>query len=52
MLYDNGVLSFNDHHLEEKEITDAVTQGGYFKLIKKEKKTYTFKKATPSLEGN
>jgi ubiquinone/menaquinone biosynthesis C-methylase UbiE len=52
MLCDNGVLSFSDHHLEEKEILDAVTQGGYFKLIKKGKKTYTFKKATPSLEDN
>jgi ubiquinone/menaquinone biosynthesis C-methylase UbiE len=52
MLCDNGVLSFSDHHLGEKEIVDAVTQGGYFKLVKKGKKTYTFKKVTPSFEDN
>jgi len=52
ILCDNGVLSFSDHHLEEKEITDAVMKGGYFKLVKKGKKTYTFKKNHTSQEGN
>jgi ubiquinone/menaquinone biosynthesis C-methylase UbiE len=52
MLCDNGVLSFSDHHLEEKEIMDSVTEGGYFELVKRGKKTLTFKKTIPSLESN
>lgn len=52
MLCDNGVLSFSDHHLEEKEITKAVTEGGYFELVKRGKKTLTFKKTAPSLESH
>ncbi len=52
MLCDNGVLSFSDHHLEDKEITNAVTKSGYFKLYKRGKKTYTFKKILPLGEGN
>jgi 2-polyprenyl-3-methyl-5-hydroxy-6-metoxy-1,4-benzoquinol methylase len=52
ILCDNGVLSFSDHHLEEEEITNAVMQGGYFKLVKKGKKTCTFKKNHTSQGGN
>ena len=52
MLCDNGVLSFSDHHLEENEITNAITKGGYFKLVKRGKKTYTFEKLISSFEDN
>jgi ubiquinone/menaquinone biosynthesis C-methylase UbiE len=52
ILCDNGVLSFSDHHLDELEITNAVTEGGYFELVKKGKKTFTFKKSISSPEGH
>jgi ubiquinone/menaquinone biosynthesis C-methylase UbiE len=52
MLCDNGVLSFSDHHLEEEEITNAVTECGYFELVKRGKKTFTFKKSISAPEGH
>ena len=52
ILCDNGVLSFSDHHLAEKEIINSITEGGYFELVKRGKKTLTFKKTIPSLESN
>ena len=42
VLKPNGVLSFNDHHLKENEITSKVTSTGLFKLQRKGKATYTF----------
>lgn len=37
-----GILSVNDHHMNEKEITDEITKGGLFKLKSKGKKTTNF----------
>jgi ubiquinone/menaquinone biosynthesis C-methylase UbiE len=39
-----GVLSFSDHHLKEAEITSKIAESGLFKLQKKGKYTYTFRK--------
>jgi len=44
ILRDDGILSFSDHHLREADILSQVTRGGYFKLEKKGKLTYTFRK--------
>lgn len=44
MLKDDGIISFNDHHLKDQEVLSAMTRGNYFQLAKKERKTYTFKK--------
>ncbi|MBN1224197.1 MAG: methyltransferase domain-containing protein [Candidatus Aminicenantes bacterium] len=49
ILRDDGVLSFSDLHIKEAEILSKVTQGNYFKLDKKGKKTYTFRKQDPYL---
>jgi ubiquinone/menaquinone biosynthesis C-methylase UbiE len=40
----NGVLSLNDHHLKEAEITSKVTGKGLFKLSEKGRNTYIFTK--------
>jgi len=41
----DGILSFNDHHMEENEIISKVTKGGLFRLSRKgQRKTYTFLK--------
>jgi ubiquinone/menaquinone biosynthesis C-methylase UbiE len=40
----NGVLSLNDHHLKEAEITSKVTSKGLFKLSEKGRNTYIFTK--------
>ncbi len=37
-----GRLSINDHHMQERDILAGVTGGGYFKLLRKGKRTYTF----------
>jgi ubiquinone/menaquinone biosynthesis C-methylase UbiE len=44
ILKPDGILSFSDHHLKEREFLPRITQGGYFRLIKKEKRSYTFQK--------
>ncbi|MBN2187722.1 MAG: class I SAM-dependent methyltransferase [Dehalococcoidia bacterium] len=44
LLKPNGILSFNDHHMKEKEIVSKVTNTGLFKLSRKDKRTYTFSK--------
>ena len=44
ILRDGGILSFSDHHLKEADILSQVTQGSNFKLDKKGKRTYTFRK--------
>jgi len=38
-------LSFSDHHMNEKTITEEMKKSGLFKLEKKGDKTYTFTKA-------
>ncbi len=42
VLKPKGILSFNDHHLEEKEIVSLLTSGGVFRLLRKGRYTYTF----------
>jgi ubiquinone/menaquinone biosynthesis C-methylase UbiE len=44
VLKKNGLLSFSDHHMEEKDIIDNSTLNKYFKLKNKGLKTYTFTK--------
>jgi len=44
VLKPNGILSFNDHHMEEDEIISGVTAGGLFKLLKKGERVYNFSK--------
>jgi len=44
VLKPNGILSFSDHHMKEKEMLSKVTDKGSFKLSKKDKRTYSFLK--------
>jgi len=36
------ILSFSDHHMDEKSIVSGVTQNGLFSFLSKGKMTYTF----------
>ena len=42
VLKPNGLLSFSDHHMKEKDIISKLTGSGQFQLQKKGKNTYTF----------
>lgn len=44
VLKPNGTLSFSDHYMKEEEIMEGVTRKRLFKLKKKGKRTYSFKK--------
>jgi ubiquinone/menaquinone biosynthesis C-methylase UbiE len=44
ILKPNGILSFNDHHMRENEITSKVSSKGLFRLLRKGKLTYSFVK--------
>ncbi len=44
VLKHNGILSFSDHHMREKEILSRVPETGLFRLLRKGKRTYTFVK--------
>lgn len=44
ILKDNGILSFSDHHMKEKDILLAMKEIGLFELGKKNKNTYCFVK--------
>jgi ubiquinone/menaquinone biosynthesis C-methylase UbiE len=44
VLKDDGVLSFSDHHMKEKDILSGVTEGGLFELREKHRRTYRFAK--------
>ena len=44
ILKPTGVLSFNDHHMQEQEIRANLIKGKLFKLVRKGMKTYTFAK--------
>jgi ubiquinone/menaquinone biosynthesis C-methylase UbiE len=44
VLKPNGILSFNDHHMEENEILPKMTDGGLFRLLRKGERTYSFVK--------
>ncbi|MFC2164087.1 class I SAM-dependent methyltransferase [Acidobacteriota bacterium] len=45
LLKNDGIISINDHHLDDQEIQSGMIEGDYFQLAKKDKKTHTFKKA-------
>jgi len=40
----DGILSFSDHHMKEKEIVAEVTKSRLFRLSRKGQRTYTFLK--------
>ena len=42
VLKPNGILSFNDHHMEENEIVSKMTDEGLFGLSRKGERTYSF----------
>lgn len=42
VLKPDGILSFSDHHMKEKEMVAAVTNSGLFRLSRKGQRTYTF----------
>jgi ubiquinone/menaquinone biosynthesis C-methylase UbiE len=44
VLKPDGILSFSDHHMKEKEIVAVVTNSGFFRLLRKGQRTYTFLK--------
>ncbi len=44
VLKPDGILSFSDHHMKEKEIVAEVTKSRLFRLSRKGQRTYTFLK--------
>jgi ubiquinone/menaquinone biosynthesis C-methylase UbiE len=46
ILKSEGILSFSDHHMKDDEIMEKITQNNLFKILRKNKKTYTFSKST------
>ena len=44
VLKPDGILSFGDHHMDEKEIMAELTKDQLFRLLKKGQRTYTFLK--------
>ena len=42
ILKENGILSFSDHHMKEKDILQAMKEIGLFEFGKKDKNTYCF----------
>jgi len=44
VLKPSGILSFNDHHMEEEEIISKITDRGLFRLRNRGKMTYSFVK--------
>ncbi len=44
VLRSNGILSFSDHHMKEKEIVSKLTGNGLFRLLRKGDRTYSFLK--------
>lgn len=50
VLKPNGILSFSDHHMREKEILSRLTSGGLFQLSKKGERTYSFSKVKRKTE--
>ena len=44
VLKPDGILSFSDRHMKEKEIVAGVTNGRLFRLLRKGQRTYTFLK--------
>ena len=48
VLKDDGILSFSDHHMKEKDILSAMEESNLFELHKKNKWTYSFLKKPQS----
>ena len=46
ILKPEGILSFSDHHMEDDEIMEKITQNNLFKILRKNKKIYTLSKST------
>jgi ubiquinone/menaquinone biosynthesis C-methylase UbiE len=44
VLKQDGILSFSDHHMEERDILAEVANGGLFRPLRRGQKTYTFLK--------
>jgi ubiquinone/menaquinone biosynthesis C-methylase UbiE len=44
VLKPDGILSFSDHHMKENEIVSNLTNTGWFRLLKKGERTYSFVK--------
>jgi ubiquinone/menaquinone biosynthesis C-methylase UbiE len=44
VLKPDGILSFSDHHMKEREILAEVTNGRLFRPLRKGQRTYTFLK--------
>ena len=44
VLKPDGILSFSDHHMKEKEIISKVTKGELFRIADKGKRTLSFSK--------
>ena len=44
VLKKDGMLSFSDHHMREKDILSGVTNGQLFELAGQSKRTYSFSK--------
>jgi ubiquinone/menaquinone biosynthesis C-methylase UbiE len=44
VLKPGGVLSMNDHHMREEDILAGMTGNGFFKLLRKGARTYSFVK--------
>jgi ubiquinone/menaquinone biosynthesis C-methylase UbiE len=44
VLKTNGILSFSDHHMKDREIVSLITKNNLFQLVKKGKFTYSFAK--------
>ena len=42
VLKQDGILSFNDHHLKEQEIRSMLTENKLFRLFRKDEHTYSF----------
>ncbi len=42
VLKPNGLLSFSDHHMKEKDIIEKITDTGLFRFQNKNKHTYSF----------
>ena len=42
ILKPSSILSFTDHHMNDEEILEKVTEANLFRLTKKGRKTYTF----------
>jgi len=42
VLKPGGVLSFNDHHMQDDEIRTRLTDGGFFSLLERGKRVHNF----------